>query len=112
MTLEMKDVLYLIMSVLAFGGIWFRIGGRITKMEETVKNIKGVMFRKDGTLGVTTPEQCAEKREIIQKAQDKADIAYARIESELRELSNNVLIIITHLNIDVDEVKKRGIKRG
>ncbi|NIY13744.1 MAG: hypothetical protein GWM98_02080 [Nitrospinaceae bacterium] len=113
MTFEFKDLLSLLILSGTCASLWFKLGNRVVNAEKSISTVKKILFKENGELAFITGEQCAKRQAILQKAQEQSDIRYANIEKELRDLSNNVLIIMVHLGIEDGNItKKRGASNG
>jgi len=79
-----------------------------TSLNDSVKLLKGVVFKNNGELNVMTSEKCNERQKNIILEQNKTTVLLETLAKELKEVSDNVLILIVHSDIDVSKIK--GIK--
>jgi len=112
MTIGLKDVLYFVVFAGTISGVWFTFKARIDNAEKAVSLLKKIIFKESGELALITTEACEIKQAAIQKSIDKYDKTLDKVLERLEELSKDVLIIMVHLNIDVETIKDQGVKHG
>lgn len=110
MTFGLKDVIYFVSFGVSIGVVWMTFSNRISNVEKSMDLVKKVIFKKSGELSFMTIEAYTQREVAIQKALDKSDTSIDEMKEEIREMSQNILVIMVHMNIDTKKVNL--LKKG
>ena len=105
MTFGLKDVIYFTVFGASMAAVWMRFSERVVTVERITKTLKSMVFSPTGETQVCTRAVCAENRAGINRELDKAQANSDKVLEEIKCLSRNMLIIMIHLDIDVDKAK-------
>lgn len=111
MTFELKDLVYLMLFAGSLVTIFTTFSNRVANVEKAVGLLKRVVFKESGELAFITTEVCNRREIDIQKAIDKSAQDVADMRNDIKEMSENILVIMVHLNIDAENIKK-GVSNG
>ena len=71
----------------------------IKRSSERIKTVEDVIFLKKGGLNIMTNEACLEKKENIEKSIERESNVTAKALERLDVLNENVIIIMTHMDL-------------
>lgn len=107
MTFELKDLIYLVGWACSLVAVWITFRNRVTNLEEKVTTVKKIVFKPSGELAVITTERCDKDQKDIKRSISDTDAGMREVVNEMRDMNDNILIIMTHLNIDHSKFNRR-----
>lgn len=105
MSFELKDLIYFVMFSGSIVTLFLTFSNRVNNVETAIGLLKNIVFKKSGELALMTTDACNKREVDIQKAIDRSTNDIADMRKEIHEMSQNILVIMVHLNIDTESVK-------
>lgn len=99
MTLEVKDIIYLLVYIISMMSVFFSIRGRLYSIEKETGQVRRILFGDRGTLNIIDVETCRSNRDQVFSAIRRGEQVQEMLLKRIEELNKNVLIIMVHLNI-------------
>jgi hypothetical protein len=99
MTLEIRDIIHLVIYLVSIAAIFTAFKARISTLENEISRIGKIIHGGSGNLNFIDLQTCKEHRDqvftALRRSENVMDLALKRIE----ELNENVLEIMIHLQI-------------
>lgn len=99
MTLEVKDLVYLLTYIITIVSVFFSIRGRLSSIEKESGQVRRILFGDRGNLNIVDIETCKANRDQVFLAIRRNEQVQEMLLKRIEELNKNVLIIMVHLNI-------------
>lgn len=99
MTLEVKDIIYLLVYIISMMSVFFSMKARLSGIEKETGQVRKILFGDRGTLNIVDVETCKANRDQIFIAIRRNEQVQEMLLKRIEELNKNVLIIMVHLNI-------------
>lgn len=99
MTLDVKDIIYLMVYIISMVSVFFSIKSRLSDIEKETGNVSKILFGDRGTLNIIDKETCRGNRDQVFTAIRRGEQVQEMLLKRIEELNKNVLIIMVHLNI-------------
>lgn len=99
MTLEIKDLIYLLTYVITLMSVFFSIRGRLNNIEKESGQVRRILFGDRGNLNIIDVQACKSNRDQVFLAIRRGEQVQEMLLKRIEELNKNVLIIMVHLNI-------------
>lgn len=99
MTLEIKDIIYLLVYIISMMSVFFSIRGRLHSIEKETGQVRRILFGDRGALNIIDVDTCRANRDQVFSAIRRGEQVQEMLLKRIEELNKNVLIIMVHLNI-------------
>lgn len=93
MTLEIKDIVYLISYALTVAALYFSFRNRLGNIEREMKRSNQVIYGDQGRLNLVDTQHCKEHRDNIHTAIRRGEKAVEMLLAKLDQMNENVLLI-------------------
>jgi adenylate kinase len=111
MTLELKDIVYLITYILSFMGLLITTTSRLKSLEKKFYHQGKVIYGDRGKLNVIDADTCKKHRDDIFVAIRRNERINEMMISKLDYLNENILIIKAHMGIHTPNGIRLDVKK-
>lgn len=99
MTLETKDIIYIIVYVVSVAGVFFAFKNKLNNVEKENGQVRRILFGDRGTLNLVDVKTCEKYRDEVFAAIRRGEQVNQMLLQKLEELAKNVIVIMVSLNI-------------
>jgi hypothetical protein len=102
----LKDAVWILVYVISLATVWNAFKNKINNLETNMILMKKVVYQESGVLNLIDANTCKEHRAVFKKDITKVENASALLSEKMDNIGDNVLIIITKLEMIEDDRRK------
>lgn len=99
MTLEIKDIVYVIVYIVSLASVVFSFFSRVLNLEREVKRLKNVMYAAKGGLNLIDLRACSEYRRLATEKVRETQSELRQLIDKLELINQNIGKILVYVEI-------------
>jgi hypothetical protein len=100
MTVEIKDIVYLITYVITLISVFISFRARLASLERDIKRTSEILYADKGSLNVIDVAHCKQNRDEVFTAIRRSEKVIEMLVQEIKNLNENVLKIKVLLELE------------
>ena len=107
MTIELRDIIYILINFGTILSLFFAFKNRVSNLEREVRRGMKILYQDAGKLNLIDCDTCKKHRDEIFTALRRSEKSVEMLLIELRDIKENMIIIMVHMGIKTPN----GIKK-